>query len=104
MTSCGKKEEEQEEKKIDPEVIGTWEYTSEGIDAIYVLEKDGTGSYTITVEDNTIVKEVDFYTEDSKLMINYDKDPDTFELPYRVEGDVLIVTDSLEEELEYYKK
>lgn len=97
LAGCSKK------ASIDSGVVGNWKYDEDGILAIYIFNKDGTGSYTITVEENTVVKDLDYYTKDGKLFINYDKDPDTFELEYKLKNGNLLVYDSLGEELIYKK-
>ena len=95
---CSKK------SNIDSKVIGTWEHNDEALKAIYVLKKDGTGSYTMTVGENTVEKKVDYYTKVGQLFINYDKDPDTFELEYSIKNNSLVIIDSLNEEVVYKKK
>ena len=100
LTGCSKKEE----KTIDEKVIGTWKYEVEYMKATYVFKKDGTGSYTITVEDNTVEKEVDYYTKDGVLYINFDKDPDTFEIEYEITDEGMIIYDTAGEKLIYKKQ
>ena len=104
ITGCDKTEEVSEENNIDSNVIGTWEHDEDSINAVYIFKEDGTGSYTITVEGNAVEKEVAYYTKDGKLFINFDKDPDTFELEYSIRGNSLVVIDSLGEEVIYNKK
>ena len=101
ITACSSKENKNE---IDSNVIGTWEYTEDSITATYIFKEDGTGTYTMTVEENTVEKEVEYYTKDGKLFINYDKEPETFELKYQKSGNDLIIYDSFDEELLYKKK
>ncbi len=106
LVGCGKKtdtKEVNEEKGIDPEVVGTFKYSAKGMVATYLFKDDGTGYYTITVGENTVEKEVDYYTQGNKLYINYDKDPDTFELKYKVKKNGLAIYDSTGEELIYKK-
>ena len=100
LSGCDKTEK----KTIDTNVIGTWEYSEEDIDATYVFEKNGTGSYTIAVGENSVVKEVEYYTKDNKFYINFDNDPDTFELEYKMVDDGIIIYDSQGTELLYKKK
>ena len=113
LTACEKKEkvkdtkkdkETKEEKTIDSKLIGTWKNESDGINAVYVFEKDGTGKYTITVEENVSEQDMDYYTKDGSLFINFNKDPDTFEIEYKMENGNLIIFDSLGEELLFKKQ
>ena len=110
LVGCGKekdsfKETTKEEKTIDTQVIGTWDYTEEDVmTAIYVLNEDGTGTYTITVGENTVEKTVEYYTKDGVLYINYDGEEDTYELPYSIKDGDLVIVDSLGEDVVYVKK
>lgn len=102
LSACGKKKAET--KVIDERVIGTWKYESDYIIATYVFRKDGTGSYTITVGEETVLKTVAYYTENDTFYINYDEDPDTFELKYSVSNEGITIIDSLGDELLYEKQ
>ncbi len=106
LVGCGKKTDTKEvndEKGIDQHVVGTFKYSDSAMEATYLFKDDGTGYYTITVGDNTVEKEVDYYTQGGKLYINYDKDPDTFELKYKVVDKGLEIYDSFGEKLLYKK-
>ena len=108
LTGCknekSNKTTNESKKTIDSKVVGTWKYEDEGISGIYVFKKDGTGSYTMTVEDNVVEKDVDYYTKKGKLYINYNKDPDTFEMKYTIKDEGIIIYDSFGEELLYKKQ
>ena len=91
-------------KKIDSQIIGTWEYNDEGFSNVYVFKKDGTGTQTITVEKNNSIKNFTYETKYGKLLITYENDTDVFELGYRFSKGKLVLKDTSGEEFASIKK
>ena len=95
LASCAK---ESSSEPVDPAkaILGSWESKDfPGIGLTYVFNEDGTGSYygeTFT-----------YSVSDNKITFNYpDAVPVDFE--FRINGDELIVKDSLGEDVIYFRK
>lgn len=91
LAGCGKKEESKG-------IIGTWEYVSGGY--TYTFNEDKTGNYAYGDA------KMDFTYEDdgSKVSMLYTGNTAPLELEYRIEGNKLIMKDSLGSDVEYVKK
>ena len=96
----------------DPTLVGTWEYVDEesGLSAVYVLNADGTGTYTMKVGEEEVVYEIKYEVQDNHLLVTYVNDEtftedDVFdnEFSFR-DAKTLIIKDSFDEELTYIKK
>lgn len=101
LTGCGKKTGN---SGIDSQVIGTWESESEGIKTTYVLNEDGTGTYTIAFGDQADEKKLTYKTENNKLLITFEGDTDVYESEYQLKDGNLIIKDSFDTETEFQKK
>ncbi len=96
----------------DNPLTGTWEYsdTETGIGAVYVLNDDGTGTYTMTVGEEEIVYELKYEDKDGHLLVTYVNndtfsEDDVFDNEYTLKDDnTLIIKDSFGEELTYVRK
>ena len=106
LVGCGKKDEGA------PSLVGTWEYTDAetGIGAIYVLNEDGTGTYTMKVGEETVVYELKYEAKDGHLLVTYvnneiftEEDVFDSEFSFRDAG-TLIIKDTAGMEMEFLKK
>jgi major membrane immunogen (membrane-anchored lipoprotein) len=88
LVGCGK-------SKKSP-IIGSWDYSG----FVYVFNEDMTGSYTAGGT------EMKFTYEDDgeKVTITYEGNTKGSTYEYKVEDDKLIIKDSFDNEVEYYKK
>jgi hypothetical protein len=79
-------------------VVGTWEYELGSY--IYTFNKDGTGNY------DAAGTKMDFtYTDDGKtLSILFAGNTEPTELPYKIEGSKITITDSFGTDAVYNKK
>ena len=109
LTGCGKTgnttQKVETANEIDSQIIGTWELDEDGYTATYVLNADGTGSYTLTVEEDSDVKELTYKTENNKLLVTFKGDTDVFESEYSFkDNNTLGIKDSFGEEFNYVRK
>ena len=109
LTGCGKTgntiQKTEAADEIDSQIIGTWELDEDGYTATYVLNADGTGSYTLTVEEDSDVKELTYKTENNKLLVTFKGDTDVFESEYSFkDNNTLGIKDSFGEEFNYVRK
>jgi hypothetical protein len=92
-------------------LVGTWEYRDEENDmgAAYVLEEDGTGTYTMTVGEEEVIYELEYEVEDGHLLVTYVNndiftEDDVFDNEFRFEDDgTLTIKDSFDEEMTFVK-
>ena len=106
LAGCGKKAE------ADNSLVGTWEYMDEenGIGAIYVLNEDGTGTYTMIVGEEEVTYELKYEEADGHLLVTYVNndiftEEDVFDSEFHFEdADTLIIADSFGEEMTYVRK
>ena len=96
LSACG--------KKLDSKVVGTWEYNEGSLGAIYVLNADGTGTYTIKAGTETSKQNITYKTEGGKLLITFEGDTDVFEMPYSFSGADMIVKDTFGTEMTFKKQ
>ena len=91
LTGCGEKKEEANT------IIGSWQHTS---GYTYTFNNDKTGSYSLSGT------EMKFTYEDKgdKVSILYTGNTQASEYAYRIEGNKLIIKDSLGSDVEYTKK
>ena len=93
LSGCWKNEDS---KKQSNTIIGSWEHSG----YIYKFNEDKTGSYT------AYGSEMKFTYEDDgkkvKILYNGNTIPGTYE--YRIDGNKLIINDSLGNDLEYTRK
>ena len=97
LSACSK-------SKVDPKIVGEWEYSLDGFGAKYVLNEDGTGTYTLINEDYVSEQNITYRTEDNTIYMIFEGDTDEFENKYRIDGENLYVTDSFGEETQFVKK
>ena len=106
LVGCGKKD------GGAPTLVGTWEYTDEatGIGAVYVLNEDGTGTYTMKVGEETVVYELKYETKDGHLLVTYVNneiftEEDVFDSEYSLrDAGTMIIKDSSGMEMTFLKK
>ena len=79
-------------------IIGSWEYVSGGY--TYTFNEDKTGSYVYG--ENKM--EFTYENDESKVSMLYAGNTAPLELEYRIEGNKLIIKDSLGSDVEYIKK
>ena len=79
-------------------IVGSWEYTSGGY--TYTFKDDKTGSYVY----GETTMEFTYEDDGSKVSILYTGNTAPLELEYRIEGNKLIIKDSLGSDVEYIKK
>ena len=95
LTGCGKKQS----------VVGTWEWSEDGVSATYILNEDGTGSYTLFDGEESETVELTYEVEKNMLLITYNNDSSAvYELPFTFKDNALAIEDSNEDVLMYYKK
>lgn len=90
-------------KNIDPKVVGTWKYTDDGYSVEYVFNGNGTGTYTLTVGEESEKKNITYKNKDGKFLITFEKDTDVFENKYTIKNGNLIIEDSFGEKIKYKK-
>ena len=79
-------------------LVGKWEYENEGF--IYTFNKNMTGVYDL----GDSKKEFSYEIKDDKLSILYEDTTATFDTTFKIEGDTLILKDSLDNDVKYIKK
>ncbi|MBQ6663857.1 MAG: hypothetical protein IJM69_09990, partial [Firmicutes bacterium] len=97
---------------VNDSLAGTWEYRDEenGLGAIYVLNEDGTGTYTMIVGDQEVTYELEYEVQDGHLLVVYVNneifsEDDLFDSEFtRPDANTLIIKDSLGEELTYIRQ
>ena len=78
--------------------------------AAYVLEEDGTGTYTMTVGEEEVIYELEYEVEDGHLLVTYVNndiftEDDVFDNEFRFEDDgTLTIKDSFDEEMTFVKQ
>ena len=105
VTGCGKKDE-------NYSLVGVWEYADKenGISAVYDLNDKGTGTYTMTVGENTVVYELKYEVQNNHLLVTFVNndifsEDDVFDSEFRFkDANSFIVKDSTGAELEFVKK
>ena len=78
-------------------IVGSW--TFEGGIFVYTFKKDGTGVYTTGSE----AMEFTYKTKKNKVYVKYKGDNSTVTMPYTVSGKTLILKDSNNDDVIYYK-
>ena len=104
VAGCGKTD--------DNSLAGTWEYSDQenGIGAVYVLEDDGTGTYTMKVGEQEVTYEMKYEVDDNHFLVTYVNndtftEDDVFDNEFRFKDSrTLIIRDSTDEELTFVKK
>ena len=79
-------------------IIGSWEYVTGGY--TYIFNEDKTGSYVV----GETKMEFTYEDDGTKVSILYTGNTDASEYEYRIEGNKLIIKDSLGSDVEYVKK
>ena len=97
LTGCGKKE------KIDSKIIGTWEQSEEDMKYTYVLKENGTGTYSTDNGSVRLTKNLTYKTTGGILLITYENNQETVELPYTIKDNTLTIKSSNEDVI-YNKK
>lgn len=100
------------EKTDENSLVGTWEYSDQenGIGAVYVLENDGTGTYTMKVGEQEVTYELKYEVNTNHLLVTYVNnetytEDDVFDNEFRFkDSETLIIRDSSDEELTFVKK
>ena len=110
VAACGQQQETA--KPEENTLIGTWEYSDDenGIGAVYVLEEDGTGTYTMTVGEEEVTYELKYETKENHLLVTYVNN-DTFteedvfdnEFSFK-DSNTLIIKDSFDDEMTFVRK
>jgi hypothetical protein len=104
VAGCGKTDQDS--------LVGTWEYSNQenGIGAVYVLENDGTGTYTMKVAEQEVTYELKYEVDDNHLLVTYVNnetftEDDVFDNEFKLKDSrTLIIRDSTDEELTFVKK
>ena len=92
--------------------MGVWQYTDpeNGTEAVYDLKEDGTGTYSLKVEGETVVYELKYEARDGHLLIRYVNNEvfseDTvFDSEYSwKDAETLVILDSFGQEMDFLKK
>ncbi len=100
------------EKSGKDPLVGTWEYTSSeyGINAVYVLNADGTGTYTLKVGEEESKYELKYEAKDGHLLVTFVNneiftEEDVLDSEYTLKDkNTLIIKDTLGEEMEFIRK
>ena len=98
-------------KKAENSLVGTWEYTDKetGIGAVYVLNQDGTGTYTLKAGEE-VTYELKYEAKDGHLLVTYVNndafsEDDVFDNEFSFQdANTLIIKDSFGEEMTFVKK
>ena len=104
VAGCGKTDQDS--------LVGTWEYSNQenGIGAVYVLENDGTGTYTMKVAEQEVTYGLKYEVDDNHLLVTYVNnetftEDDVFDNEFKLKDSrTLIIRDSTDEELTFVKK
>ncbi len=102
VSGCGSK------KSSNP-LVGTWEYEEDGIKAVYVLNDDGTGTYTMDTGESVTYK-LKYEAKDGHLLVSFvDNDifdeSDVFDSEYTLKDDkTMIIKDSFDMEMTFVRK
>ena len=104
-TGCGN-------TKDNNSLTGTWEYSDNenSISAVYNLENDGTGTYTMIVGEQEVTYELKYEVKDNHLLITYVNneiftEDDVFDNEFNLkDSNTLIIKDSSDEEMTFVKK
>lgn len=104
LTGCGSKNENS--------LVGTWEYSDTEYDlgAVYVLNDDGTGTYTMKVGEEEVTYELKYEAKDGHLLVSYVNneifsEDDVFDSEFSFkDAKTMIVKDSFGEEQTFIKK
>ena len=104
VAGCGKTDQDS--------LVGTWEYSNQenGIGAVYVLENDGTGTYTMKVAEQEVTYELKYEVDDNHFLVTYVNnetftEDDVFDNEFKLKDSrTLIIRDSTDEELTFVKK
>lgn len=109
LAGCGAKGEVKGEENS---LVGTWEYTDTefGIGAVYVLNENGTGTYTMKVGDEEVTYELKYEVKDGHLFVTYVNndiftEDDVFDSEFSFKDvNTLVIIDSFGEEMTFIKK
>ena len=104
LTGCGSKNENS--------LVGTWEYSDTEYDlgAVYVLNDDGTGTYTMKVGEEEVTYQLKYEAKDGHLLVSYVNneifsEDDVFDSEFSFkDAKTMIVKDSFGEEQTFIKK
>ena len=104
MTGCGQSGEQS--------MTGVWSYsdTTNGMNAVYNLKDDGTGTYTMTVGDQEVTYELKYEVNDGHLLVRYVNndifsEEDVFDNEFSFkDANTLIIKDSFDEEMTFVKQ
>ncbi len=99
-------------KAAEPSLVGTWEFTDadNALNMVYVLNEDGTGTYTMTVGGQDTTYELKYEAKDGHLLVTYVNneiftEDDVFDNEIRFKNaDTLIIKDSFGEEGTYLRR
>ena len=100
VAGCGKKNS----------LVGTWEYSEDGIGAVYDLKKDGTGTYKVTVGEAEVEYELKYEVKDNLLLVRFVNndtfsEDDVFENEFNLkDANTLILKDTSGLEMTFVKK
>ena len=104
LAGCGAKNE--------TSLPGTWEYsdTENGLGAVYVLEDDGTGTYTMITGEQEVTYELKYEVKDGHLLVTFVNnevftEDDVFDNEFSFkDSTTLIIKDSFGEEMTFVKQ
>ena len=96
----------------DYSIVGVWEYsdTENGIETVYDLKDDGTGTYTMKVGEEEVIYELKYEVSDGHLLVTYVNneiftEEDVFDNEFSFQDEnSMIVKDSFGEELTYVRQ
>ncbi|MCR5845208.1 MAG: hypothetical protein K6G78_01360 [bacterium] len=96
----------------DNPMVGTWEYsdTDNGMGAVYVLNDDGTGTYTMKVSGEEVTYDLEYEIQGNHLLVTYVNnevftEDDVFDSEFELKDDgTLIIKDSFGLEMTFVKQ
>ena len=99
-------------KKAYASLTGVWEYADEetGMSAVYDLNDDGTGTYTMKVGEEEVVYELKYEVQDGHLLVTYVNneifsEDDVFDSEFSFQDDnTIIIKDTFGAEMTFVRK
>ena len=96
----------------DYSIVGVWDYSDaeNGIETVYDLKDDGTGTYTMKVGEEEVTYELKYEVSDGHLLVTYVNneiftEEDVFDNEFSFQDEnTMIVKDSFGEELTYVRQ
>ena len=88
----------------DGPLLGTWVYEGNIINAKYVFNADGTGTYQFGKSEDSLVHDLTYKVEGEKLLIKYKEESSVYEVEYVIDGNELTIEDPTEGETVYKRE